>query len=175
MANVIIVDDDFASEILVEQLRFHGHEVQRLQSADEALQEIDAIEPEDIEERRLICGDAYAFQGDERHIMFLSMVAAPNERIGALAAESARQRFNVAASRAQDQMWLFHSASLDILSPTCMRHHLLTYMLNPGRQATVEGEQRFDSQLERHVFHLITDKGFHVRTQVCVGDPTNHR
>lgn len=48
MANVIIVDDDFASEILVEQLRFHGHEVQRLQSADEALQEIDAITASDI-------------------------------------------------------------------------------------------------------------------------------
>ncbi len=136
---------------------------------------LETLEPEIIEERRLICGDAYAFQGDERHIMFLSMVAAPNERIGALAAESARQRFNVAASRAQDQLWLFHSTSLDLLSPTCMRHHLLSYMLNPGRQATVEGEQRFDSQLERHVFHLITAKGFHVRTQVCVGDPTNHR
>ncbi|OFW03494.1 MAG: hypothetical protein A3G20_06590, partial [Acidobacteria bacterium RIFCSPLOWO2_12_FULL_59_11] len=136
---------------------------------------LEKVEPEVIEERRLICGDAYAFQGDERHIMFLSMVAAPNERIGALAAESARQRFNVAASRAQDQLWLFHSASLDILSPTCMRYHLLSYMLNPGRQATVEGTQRFDSQLERHVFRLITDKGFHVRTQVCVGDPTNHR
>lgn len=136
---------------------------------------LDLVEPEVIEERRLICGDAYAFQGDERHIIFLSMVAAPNERIGALAAESARQRFNVAASRAKDQLWLFHSAGLDILSPTCMRHHLLSYMLNPGRQVTVEAEQRFDSQLERHVFRLITDKGFHVRTQVCVGDPTSHR
>ncbi len=136
---------------------------------------LERLEPEVIEERRLICGDSYAFQGDERHVMFLSMVAAPNERIGALAADSARQRFNVAASRAKDQLWLFYSASLDILSPTCMRHHLLSYMLNPGRQATVEGEQRFDSQLERHVFRLITDKGFHVRTQVCVGDPTNHR
>lgn len=136
---------------------------------------LEKVEPEVIEERRLICGDAYAFQGDERHIMFLSMVAAPNERIGALAAESARQRFNVAASRAQDQLWLFHSATLDILSPTCMRYHLLSYMLNPGRQATAEGAQRFDSQLERYVFRLITDKGFHVRTQVCVGDPTNHR
>jgi superfamily I DNA and/or RNA helicase len=58
---------------------------------------LERLEPEVISERRLICGDAYAFQGDERHIMFLSMVAAPNEKIGALAAESARQRFNVAA------------------------------------------------------------------------------
>jgi very-short-patch-repair endonuclease len=137
---------------------------------------LESLEPEVIEERRLICGDAYAFQGDERHIIFLSMVAAPGEtRIGALANEAARQRFNVAASRAQDQLWLFHSATLDILSPACMRHHLLGYMLNPGRQKTEVGDNRFGSAFERHVFGLISDKGFHVRTQVSVGDPTNHR
>ena len=56
-----------------------------------------------------------------------------------------------------------------------MRHHLLKYMLNPGRQVAIEAERRFDSQLERDIFRLITDKGFHVRTQVCVGDPTSHR
>jgi len=136
---------------------------------------LERLEPEVIEARRLICGDAYAFQGDERHIIFLSMVAAPNERIGALATDSARQRFNVAASRAQDQLWLSHSATLDVLSPSCMRHRLLAYMLHPERQATDEAEQRFESRLERHVYALVTGRGFHVRTQVCVGDPTNHR
>ncbi len=137
---------------------------------------LETLEPECIEDRQLVCGDAYAFQGDERHIMFLSMVAAAGEgRIGALANEAARQRFNVAASRAQDQMWLFHSVTLDVLSPACMRHHLLGYMLNPARRASEEGQQRFDSQFERHVLQLIQDKGFHVRTQVCIGDPTSHR
>ena len=68
-------------------------------------------------------GDAYAFQGDEEHIIFLTMVAAPGEaRIGVLSNDSAHQRFNVAAGPAQDQLWLFHSATLDILSPACMRH-----------------------------------------------------
>jgi very-short-patch-repair endonuclease len=137
---------------------------------------LESLEPEVIEQRRLICGDAYAFQGDERHIIFLSMVAAPGEaRIGVLSNDSARQRFNVAASRAQDQLWLFHSATLDILSPACMRHRLLGYMLNPGRQTADEGTLRFDSQFERDVFQLINARGFYVRTQVCVGDPTNHR
>jgi very-short-patch-repair endonuclease len=135
-----------------------------------------ALEPEVIEQRRLICGDAYAFQGDERHIIFLSMVAAAGEtRIGVLSGDSARQRFNVAASRAQDQLWLFHSATLDVLSPSCMRHRLLTYMLNPGRRATERETNKFDSQFERDVFEIISGKHFHVRTQVCVGDPTNHR
>jgi very-short-patch-repair endonuclease len=135
---------------------------------------LERLEPEVIEERRLICGDAYAFQGDERHVIFLSMVAAPNERIGALVVESARQRFNVAASRAQDQLWLFHSATLEVLSPACMRHRLLSYMINPGRRPD-ESDQIFESQFERDVFDLISGRGFYVRTQVCIGDPTNHR
>lgn len=134
------------------------------------------LDPEVIERRRLICGDAYAFQGDERNIIFLSMVAATgDQRIGALSNEAARQRFNVAVSRAQDQLWLFHSAELEALSSSCMRHRLLSYMINPQRRATEEGEQRFESEFERQVYRRITERGFHVRTQVCVGDPTNHR
>jgi very-short-patch-repair endonuclease len=56
-----------------------------------------------------------------------------------------------------------------------MRHRLLSYMQNPGRQTADEGSLRFDSQFERDVFQLINARGYHVRTQVCVGDPTNHR
>ena len=137
---------------------------------------LEALDPEVIEERRLICGDAYAFQGDERNVIFLSMVAAPGERrIGALTAESARQRFNVAVSRAQDQLWLYHTANLDVLSDACMRHRLLSYMLDPSRQRTEESEQHFDSKFERDVYRMLTNRNFHVQTQVCVGDPTNHR
>jgi very-short-patch-repair endonuclease len=137
---------------------------------------LESLEPEIFTRRRLMCGDAYAFQGDERHIIFLSMVAAPGDsRIGVLSNEQARQRFNVAASRAQDQLWLFHSATLDVLSPACMRHHLLSYMLNPARQMPEASRQRFDSEFERDVFQIIAGRGFHVRTQVCVGDPTSHR
>lgn len=134
------------------------------------------IAPEEVEQRRIICGDAYAFQGDERTVIFLSMVAAPGEtRIGVLTNEAARQRFNVAVSRAQDQLWLFHTAKLDVLSEACMRHRLLSYMQDPGRREAIEDQQHFDSEFERAVFRRITDRGFHVRTQVCVGDPTNHR
>jgi very-short-patch-repair endonuclease len=137
---------------------------------------LETLEPEVIEQRRLICGDAYAFQGDEREIIFLSMVAALGEtRIGALTNDAARQRFNVAASRAQDQLWLFHTATLDVLSPACLRHRLLSYMLNPGRLVTEANGHKFDSQFERDIFDLAVAKGFHVRTQVCIGDPANHR
>ncbi len=104
------------------------------------------------------------------------MVAAPGEsRIGPLTTEQARQRFNVASSRARDQLWLFHSATLDDLSPACMRHRLLSYMLNPGRRVRDEARHRFESQFERDVFQMIAERGFRVRTQVCIGDPTSHR
>ena len=138
--------------------------------------------PEDIEKRRLICGDAYTFQGDERDVIFLSMVTADRDkngkrqRIVALTDDSARQRFNVAASRARDQLWLFHTATLDVLSnPECMRHRLLSYFLNPKRQTTEEHEQKFESEFERDVFRRIVARGFYVRTQVGVGDTTNYR
>ncbi len=140
---------------------------------------LQVLEPEIIEERRIICGDAYAFQGDERNVMFMSMVAAANMRIGTLSNDSACQRFNVATSRAQDQLWLFHSATLDILSDRCMRHRLLSYMLNPGRaieESSIEAERaKCESQLERDMFDAIVARKFHIRTQVVVGDPTNHR
>ena len=48
-------------------------------------------------------------------------------------------------------------------------------MLSPTRQVSPNNITRFDSKFEQDVFQLISDKGFHVRTQVCVGDPTNHR
>ena len=142
---------------------------------------LDRAGAEAIEKRRLICGDAYAFQGDERDVIFLSLVAADRDengqpqRIGTLADESARQRFNVAASRARDQLWLFHTAALDVLSEKCMRRRLLEYMLHPRRQDIEESEQIFESNFEREVYRLISQRGFRVRTQVGVGDTTNHR
>lgn len=88
---------------------------------------------EEIENRKLICGDPYSFQGDERHVIFLSMVAAPNERIGPFVKEDDERRFNVAASRAKDQMWLFHTATLNDLGVNCLRRKLLSYLMNPYR------------------------------------------
>lgn len=140
---------------------------------------LDAVGPEEIERRALVCGDSYAFQGDERDIIFLSLVAArsENHRIGPMASPRDERRFNVAASRARDQMWLFHTATLDDLSPTCMRFHLLSYCLNPrveqqmGRIAIrnrAELQDPFDSLFEQDVFHRIQERGYRVLPQVDV-------
>lgn len=84
----------------------------------------------EMEQRRLMCGNPYSFQGDERDIVFLSMVAAPNERIGPFTKPADERRFNVAASRARDQMFLFHSVTSEDLSPLCLRRRLLEFFQN---------------------------------------------
>jgi very-short-patch-repair endonuclease len=88
---------------------------------------LDLLGAEEMQNRRLICGNPYSFQGDERDIIFLSMVAAPNERIGPLAKPADERRFNVAASRARDQMWLFHSVRREDLSVSDLRRRLLDF------------------------------------------------
>ena len=91
---------------------------------------LERLGAEEMERRRLVCGNPYSFQGDERDIMFLSMVAAPNERIGPLTKAADERRFNVAASRARDQMYLFHSVTSNDLSTSCLRRQLLEFFEN---------------------------------------------
>jgi very-short-patch-repair endonuclease len=88
---------------------------------------LERLGAEEMERRRLVCGNPYSFQGDERDIIFLSLVAASNERIGPLTKAADERRFNVAASRARDRMILFHSVTSDDLSTTCLRRKLLDF------------------------------------------------
>ncbi len=100
----------------------------------------------EMEKRRLICGNPYSFQGDERDIMLLSLVAASNERIGPLTKAADERRFNVAASRARDMMILFHSVSCDDLSDICLRRRLLDFFENTQPQQ-IAGINREDLEL----------------------------
>lgn len=101
---------------------------------NQLIKELDA---EEIEKRRLICGNPYSFQGDERDIIFLSMVAAPNQRIGTFVSDANKRRFNVAASRAKEQMWLFHTPVLSDLSQHCLRRRLLSFFIDPTEFSTI--------------------------------------
>ncbi|MCQ4573857.1 MAG: AAA family ATPase [Candidatus Brocadiales bacterium] len=44
-----------------------------------------SLDEQEIDRRKIICGDAYSFQGDERDVMFLSLVIANNAGFNALA------------------------------------------------------------------------------------------
>lgn len=94
---------------------------------------VSRLDPEEIVRRNIICGDAYDFQGDERDIIFLSTVSARSEgrRPRALTDQKAERRFNVAASRAKDQLWLFHSINVGELGQNCFRRRLLAYINEP--------------------------------------------
>jgi hypothetical protein len=125
------------------------------------------LEETEREERRIICGDAYAFQGDERDVMFLSLVVAPNAQFASLTKDADRQRFNVATSRARDQVFLFHSVRLqDIRSDACVRYKLLNWYLYPPKARIEAGleilRQKAESEFEREVGELIIKRGFTV-------------
>jgi superfamily I DNA and/or RNA helicase len=76
-----------------------------------------AISQEELTRRRIRVGTAPDFQGDERNVIFLSMVVAEGEKITSMTQRDWQRRFNVAATRAEDQMWLFHSVSYASLKP----------------------------------------------------------
>lgn len=142
---------------------------------------LDEVAPEEWTARELRCGDAPDFQGSERHVMFLSMVKAPREdkRFFALTAAQYVQRFNVAASRAKDQMWVYHSMPREALTnPEDMRYQLLDYCYGVANRTHGDEEGNvcgvvpedvqvppFDSLFEQRVFNRIVDRGYTVKPQ----------
>jgi len=134
--------------------------------------------------RDLRCGTAEDFQGAERDVIFLSMVAAPTGvkqdgvtplRYAAAADAAAGRRFNVACSRAKDQMWLFHSLEIGNLdNSNDLRLKLLQFYLNQATNPeTAEStlvsedvkEAPFDSLFEQRVHNEIVKKGYQVVPQ----------
>lgn len=162
-----MIEDEKYADKTIGVISLQGHDQARL--IENLLRE--TIGEEEMINRQIISGDAYSFQGDERDVMLMSLVAAPNLRIGAMTSNSAYQRFNVAASRARDQMILFHSVDLNDLNPQCARYRLLEYCKDPHRvQLEVdEVKEEFDSQFEEDVFRLIKARGYRVVPQVQVG------
>lgn len=134
---------------------------------------VERLGEKEMERRRVRCGNAYHFQGDERNVMFLSMVVTAGEgrRLGALTKEADRQRINVAASRAQDQLWCVRSIGAEEMHPDDIRGMLIRYCQNPTQvnQAIAEAAASFDSDFERDVYRQIVARGYLVKTQYKVG------
>lgn len=117
------------------------------------------------------CGDASAFQGAERDIIFLSMVADP-ENCHALSRLDHEQRFNVAASRARERMYLIHSVNRDHVSPKDLRLNLLNhfYDLQENQKASLEEKLELcESEFEKSVFMVLHEMGYTITPQVKVG------
>ena len=132
---------------------------------------VERIGMEEILKRKLICGDAYSFQGDERDVMFLSMVIANNAKFTALTKGSDIRRFNVAASRARNQMWLFHSVDLENLNNNCVRHSLLKYCLeeNEPEEEVKSSEYLLLNDFEEQLKRYIKESGYMFTPKVKIG------
>lgn len=121
--------------------------------------------------RKFTCGEPRAFQGSERDIVFLSMVA-DRERHHALSRLGHEQRFNVAASRARDRMYLVRSVELGDLSAVDLRRGLIEHFSQPAVAQEAQRENPIalcESGFEREVFTRLTEKGYRVIPQVKVG------
>lgn len=135
------------------------------------------MDPAEIDRRRIRCGNSAQFQGDERQVMFLSVVSAVAEKrplplMAAGANDSFKKRVNVAASRARDQMWVVHSLQPDVdLQPEDLRRRLIEHARDPENLATglSKKEGQAESEFERQVLRRLYSAGYQVTPQWRVG------
>lgn len=138
------------------------------------------ISEQEYHQRKIICGNSASFQGDERDIMFLSLITAQNHKRMPLTKPEDERRFNVAMSRAKEQVWLFHSVQLEDLQSknkdvVDLRFKLLNHFQNYKVERFVSTKKikrglstqpaPFESWFEVDVYNDITDKGYSVIPQ----------
>ena len=125
----------------------------------------------ELRRRKFLCGDARSFQGSERDIMFLSLVVDPSD-CRAVSGNTFDQRFNVAASRARDRMYLVRSVKASDLSDLDLRRTLLAHFEKPLMVDQQEAQllaERCESGFERQVFAELISQGYRVIPQVKTG------
>ena len=138
---------------------------------------IEKIPPQDYEKRRILCGNASQFQGDERDVIFISLVdsnegTGPIRLVGEGVGKSIKQRYNVAASRAKNQLWVVHSLDINNdLKPGDMRKDLIEYVTNPLAfdKQLEKIKAKADSPFEVSVASELVKNGYHIVQQLAVG------
>lgn len=136
------------------------------------------IDPSVYKKRRILCGNPAQFQGDERDVIFLSLVDSKDDGAGPLAMRQDgsdgmwKKRFNVAASRARDQLWVVYSVDhLTQLKPGDIRRRLIEHAINPSAlmEKLKTGLCKTQSPFEAEVLTLLVSKGYQVHPQWQVG------
>lgn len=135
------------------------------------------IDHNELTGRNMLCGNASNFQGDERDVVFLSLVDSGDGtgpiRLQNFGVDDAiRKRYNVAVSRARDQLWVVNSLdAANDLKPGDIRKTLIDYSTNPQaaeiRHAQIE--KRAESPFEAGVAKALSDRGYHLVQQWEVG------
>lgn len=129
---------------------------------------LDAAGEEVFMRHRIACGDSATFQGNERDIVLLSMVADPGHKQSQTALHF-EQRFNVAMSRARDRLYLVRSVREEELKPDDLKADVIRHFREP-----MKGSQRrkgdpaslCGTDFERAVLGMLLDRGYRVTPQV---------
>jgi len=133
----------------------------------------DEYGPHLLQRHRIACGDARTFQGRERDVIFLSLVCAPNDVGAPLSRDAFAQRFNVAASRARDRMYLVRSVDLAHLSEADrLRRSLIAHFAQPfpqDRAPSGDPRELCESPFERELYDWLSQQGYRVAPQVRIG------
>lgn len=177
MAEVRFIIDEIKAIVKDEQMAKRSIGVVSLLGDKQALKIWELLEDEIgidvIRKHKIACGDARTFQGKERDVMFLSMVVSRGNAT-ALSRETFAQRFNVAASRARDRMYLVRSIRADDLSEgDKLRRSLIAHFTNPfakDEKRVNNLRELCESPFERDMYDILTERGYHVTPQVPVGE-----
>ena len=132
---------------------------------------LERVGEETMQRHRITCGDSSTLQGEERDIVFLSMVECPASQ-SAKTTLMFQQRFNVALSRARDRMVLVRSVSDERLRPDDLKAKVIRHFREPMKATAVGVEDLIelcDSGFERTVFRYLAERGYRVTPQVKVG------
>lgn len=115
----------------------------------------DKIDTKEYEQRQILCGEASYFQNEERDIIFISLV----DNDGEVTYQPEMRNYNVAVSRAKNQLWVVHS--LDVrrdLKPEDIRKDFIEYVTNP---ATFD-QTKPSSYFEKAVTKALIKRGYHI-------------
>ncbi len=124
----------------------------------------------------ILCGIPPQFQGDERDVILLSMVdTCQAPPLSMRQDDKFKKRFNVAASRARNQLWVVHSLNPTTdLKPGDLRLRLIHHAENPGalKAAITATQMRADPRsqvFEQGVIADLMNAGFRITPQFSVG------
>ncbi|KEJ04085.1 DNA helicase [Clostridium botulinum A2B7 92] len=129
------------------------------------------LSKEEIERRKLVCGDAYSFQGDERDVIFLSMVVGDNMKYTALTKETDIKRFNVAVSRARNQIFLFYSIDYKNINNDCVRYKLIDYCNNYKNYKSKLPDINYvmQSKFQKDIYNNIRNLKCDIKSNIKLG------
>lgn len=138
------------------------------------------LEPTEYRRRQILCGDSAQFQGDERDVMFLSVVDSPPEQPPLFMRQEGpkkifKKRLNVAASRARNQMWVVHSLNHETdLQIGDYRRRIIEHARDPKawerelEKRLVQIDQR-SKEFEGRVLRRLMEANYNVIPQYPAG------